>query len=76
MLQEYVEQPLQLGSLASTDVFVEERDARGGSGASFLVDWRAAEAVNVPLIEAIMVGTSGTQGITFNSLGRVVDPHP
>lgn len=76
MLQEYIKQPLHLGPMASTDVFIEERDSRGGSGANFLVEWRTTEAVNVPLVEAIMVGTAGTQGIAFQSLGRVIDPRP
>lgn len=76
LLQEYLEKPLQLGPLASTDVFVEEHDVRGGAGANFLVEWRAEAPVNAPLVEAVMVGTSGTQGLAFMSPGRVINPHP
>jgi Protein of unknown function (DUF3124) len=75
-LQEYLEKPLQLGPLASTDFFVEERDIRGGAGANFLVEWRAEAPMNAPLVEAVMVGTAGTQGIAFMSPGRVINPNP
>jgi hypothetical protein len=75
LLQDYLAQPLRLGPLASTEIFVEEEDVRGGAGANFLVEWRAAEAVNAPLVEAVMVGTSGTQGMAFTSPSRVVSPH-
>ena len=72
LLQEYLEKPLLLGPLTSVDIFVEEQDIRGGAGASFLVEWRAEEPVNAPLVEAVMVGTSGTQGISFTSSSRVI----
>jgi hypothetical protein len=71
-LQEYVKQPLRLGPLASTEVFVEERDMRGGVGANFIVEWSAAEPVTAPLVEAVMIGTAVTQGISFLSPGRVI----
>jgi hypothetical protein len=72
LLQDYLAQPLRLGPLASTEVFVEESDVRGGAGANFLVEWRAAEPVNTPVVEAVMIGTSGTQGLSFVSPSRVI----
>jgi hypothetical protein len=36
------------------------------------VEWRAEEPVNAPLVEAVMVGTSGTQGISFTGSSRVI----
>jgi hypothetical protein len=74
LLQEYLERPQSLGPLVSIDVFVEERDIRGGAGANFLVEWRAEAPVNVPVVEAIMIGISGNQTLSFTSPGRVIRP--
>ncbi len=71
-LRAYVEHPLRLGPLASTAFVVQERDTRGGTGASFLLAWRAEVPVHAPVVEAVMIGTSGTQGISFISPGRVL----
>jgi Protein of unknown function (DUF3124) len=72
LIRTYVEQPLRLGPLASTARVVEERDTQGGTGASFLVEWRAEVPVHAPVVEAVMIGTSGAWGISFTSPGRVL----
>jgi hypothetical protein len=71
LIKEYLERPLSLAPLGSTDFVVEERDTRGGAGANFIVEWRAEERVNDPIVEAVMI-SSGTQGISFVSPGRVI----
>ncbi len=58
--------------MASTEFFVAENDAAGGFGANFLVDWVAEEPVNPPVVEAVMIGTARTQGISFVGEGRVI----
>lgn len=72
LLHTYVEQPLRLGPLASTVFVVRERDTRGGAGASFLLEWRAEAPTHAPVVDAIMIGTSSNQGISFTSAGRVL----
>jgi hypothetical protein len=72
LIQAYLTEPLRLAPLASTDFVVAQRDKVGGSGANFIVEWQAKQPVNAPIIEAVMVGTSGTQGISFVSPGRVI----
>ncbi len=73
VLQSYLEQPIVLGPLASTEFFVESTDLRGGAGANFIVNWDAEEEVYEPVIEAVMVGTGGTQGLAFTSQGQVYE---
>ena len=73
VLQSYLEQPMVLGPLASTEFFVESTDTRGGAGANFIVNWDAEEEVYEPVIEAVMVGTGGTQGLAFTSQGQVYE---
>jgi hypothetical protein len=38
-----------------------------GSGAKFLVHWRADQPVSEPIVESIMIGTQMQQGISFIS---------
>jgi hypothetical protein len=47
-------------------------DASGGSGANFIVQWAGPESINTPVIEAVMIGTQGSQGISFVSPGREI----
>jgi len=72
VLKEYVETPIPLGPLASIEFFVDEQDKSGGLGASFLVEWVAEQPVYGPVVEAVMIGTAGTQAISFVSTGRVL----
>jgi Protein of unknown function (DUF3124) len=75
LVRHYVKRPLKLAPLASIDFFVKESDTSGGSSASFLVEWSAEQHVTEPVIEAVMIGTAGTQGISFVCPGRVLS-HP
>jgi hypothetical protein len=60
LIQRFLDQPRALPPMGSTEFFVEQTDRRGGSGANFLVNWSAEQPVYEPVIEAVMVGTSGT----------------
>ncbi|MDD2901419.1 MAG: DUF3124 domain-containing protein [Syntrophales bacterium] len=68
-VKSYLTKPLTLKPLASTRFIVAESDRRGGSGASFLVRWQADAKVNLPLMEGVMIGTAGQQGISFTTRG-------
>jgi hypothetical protein len=64
--------PERLGPLATREILVDESDSSGGSGANFVVRWSADKAVNAPIIETVMIGTQGQQGISFRCLGREI----
>jgi hypothetical protein len=72
LVQSYLERPLILGPLATTEFLVEERDTRGGSGANFIVEWACPDLVTEPVIEAVMIGATSQQGISFVCPGRVL----
>lgn len=76
LIRSYLDEPLQLPPLSSTPFVVEERDKAGGVGANFLVEWRPTAEVSPPVIEAVMISTAGTQGISFVTRGQVVRPLP
>lgn len=71
-VKEYLAEPLRLGPLASTDFFLGAGEQPGGIGTNFIVEWVAETAVHEPVVEALMLSTSGTQGISFTSPGRVI----
>lgn len=64
-LEEYLEAPVVLGPMASTDFLVEHRDRAGGSGANFLIDWTAEAVVTQPVMEAVMVNVEGNRAFSF-----------
>ncbi|MGW8188330.1 MAG: DUF3124 domain-containing protein [Desulfobacterales bacterium] len=72
LLRRYLKKPEELGALASIRYVVGESDKSGGSGAKFVVEWRAASKVNPPIIEGVMIGTKMQQGISFVSRGQVL----
>lgn len=72
LIQKYIENPVELKPMASTDFFIERDNISGGSGANFLVEWVAEAAVYDPIVEAVMINTDASQGISFVSSGRVL----
>jgi len=72
-VRDYLERPLIIGALATTEFFVKEKDYIGGAGAKFLVEWTAQADTHPPVFESIMVGTAGNQGISFSRTGVVLE---
>lgn len=63
-----------LGPLASYAYVVDEDDRTGGVGANMVVRWQSDRPVSPPIVEAVMLSTAGTQGISFVTRGRVIRP--
>ncbi len=72
LIGSYLPKPVTLNPMASTRFIVKESDAKGGSGADFLIRWKAESDVNEPIMEGVMIGTSGQQGISFTSRGKAI----
>ena len=72
LIKKYLDGKMRLGPLETTAFLVEKRDTSGGSGANFIVVWDAEEPVYEPLVEAIMVGFSENNSISFTSPGRAL----
>ncbi len=61
-----VDRLIKLNPLQTIAFLVERQDVTGGSGANFIVEWYAGSRdTHAPLIEAVMVGRSGTNAISF-----------
>lgn len=74
-IQHYLDSTVTIEPLASTSFVIEERDLRGGVGANFIVNWKSNQAIIPPVIEAVNITTSQQQGISFLSVGRVLQEH-
>ena len=72
LVRRYLEKPQILGPLASSFVHIEEKDTSGGFGANFIVKWNSDRTMNSPIIECVMIGATGGQGISFVSPGQEI----
>ena len=72
LVRNLLDQPHTLSPFASTDFLTELSNTQGGVGANYIVEWRAKLPVLSPIAEAVMVGGTGTLGISFTSRGRVI----
>ncbi|MEP6490906.1 DUF3124 domain-containing protein [Microcoleus vaginatus GB2-A3] len=75
LIRQDIKSPVELKPLASTDFFIAADDTSGGSGANFIVEWVAEKTVYEPVIEAVMISTSSSQGISFVSPAKVLKKH-
>jgi len=72
MVESYLKAPIALKPFSNIEVFIPTTDARGGTGANFVVDWAAAGEIAEPAVEALMVGGIGAGHYAFISQGRPV----
>lgn len=73
LVKSYLEQPMVIPPMGTREVYIPERDEKGGSGANFTVRWGGGTKVSVPIIQAVMIGTASTQGISFVCNGVVIE---
>ncbi|HPC43117.1 MAG TPA: DUF3124 domain-containing protein [Spirochaetota bacterium] len=71
-LKIFIKKPQKLKPLESKQFIINESDLSGGIGANFIVMWSSDKEVNPPLVESIMIGTRGQQGISFSARGVVI----
>ena len=69
LVRHYLDKPVRLEPLMTREFIVGETDNSGGSGANFIVRWTADSPANPLFVEAVMIGTTGQQGISFASHG-------
>lgn len=66
----YIDKSIAIQPMETIEVVLKEKeDGKGGSGANFMVDWRKDKNASTPFIEAVMISTSGQQGLSFTSRG-------
>jgi Protein of unknown function (DUF3124) len=73
LAKEYPKKGVHIPPMATAEFFVQDEDTSGGSGANFIVNWTAKKGISEPVVEAVMIGTTSGQGISFTSPGRVIN---
>ncbi|HEX4957171.1 MAG TPA: DUF3124 domain-containing protein [Lacibacter sp.] len=69
-VRNYVTQPIFITPMETAEIVIEQKDNAGGSGANFIFDWKINPSSPEPLFEAIMISTSGQQGLSFTTQGK------
>jgi hypothetical protein len=69
----YLSQTILIKPLESVEFVVEDKEMHGGAGANFIVEWGTEHPEIKPVIQAVMIGTSEQQGISFVTEGVVVE---
>ncbi len=76
LLRSFLGEAVPLEPFESSNALIPIDSAGDGIGANFVVEWSSSSLAIEPIIEAIMIGGSGTQGISFTSSGRVISQTP
>ena len=66
-LREYVPSPKTVGPLGTYELFVARSDDSGGSGANFLISWKADKPASPPIVEGFHADLSVGRSIAFTS---------
>lgn len=72
LIKNMLSKALVLAPLASTSIFIKEKDTSGGFSTSFLVKWVSDKEVSPPIIECINIGAYSGLGISFITPGREI----
>ena len=75
-VRSFLEEPSNLSPFQSRHFLVPINEQSGGFGANYIVEWEASKPALSPIMEAVMVGGTGTHGISFTSTGRIIDRIP
>ena len=70
LIRSYLSAPVFLKPLETIEIIIHKKDTSGGTGANFIFDWAAPKQEHEPLFEAVMVWTTGHQGISFVTQGK------
>lgn len=72
-IRTYFKHPIYIAPMETVEIVIDESDKHGGTGGNFLFDWRIHPDSNEPLFEAVMISTSGQQGISFITNGKRIE---
>lgn len=69
-ITDYVDHLIFIRPMGTLEIVIDEIDKDGGTGANFVFDWKTKVATSEPLFEAVMISTSGQQGLSFVTQGK------
>lgn len=69
LIRSYIDKTIYVKPLETLEIVIYRTDESGGSGANFIFDWATRNENIEPHFEAVMIWTTGTQGISFVTHG-------
>ncbi|GGW31806.1 DUF3124 domain-containing protein [Arenibacter certesii] len=69
LIRTYFDQPIFLKPLETIEIVIDQDDKFGGTGANFVFEWAVNSDLHEPIFEAVMISTTGQQGISFTTRG-------
>ena len=67
LIKSYCESTVFLKPLETVAIVINEDDKMGGTGGNFLFKTKSNANVSTPVFEAVMISTSGQQGLSFTT---------
>ncbi len=68
-VKSYVKNMVYVAPMETIEIVIDREDNSGGTGGNFIIDWYIDSTANEPYFEAVMISTSGSQGLSFTSQG-------
>ncbi|MEP2024403.1 DUF3124 domain-containing protein [Reichenbachiella sp.] len=72
LIKSFINQPVFISPMETIEIVLSEDVLKGGTGANFLFYWKKKDRTPEPFFEALMISTSGQQGISFTTQGRQI----
>ncbi len=69
LIRTYFNKPIYIKPMETVEIVIEETDKNGGTGGNFIFDWATRHEKIEPHFEAVMISTTGQQGISFTTQG-------
>lgn len=66
-LREYLSAPKVIGPMGTFELFVPRGDDTGGSGANFVIQWKADKPANPPLVQGLHANMPAGRSIAFTT---------
>ena len=71
-LREYVSAPKTIGPMGTYEIFVPRSDDTGGSGANFVISWKADVPASPPIVEGFHANLPVGRSIAFTTSARPI----
>ncbi len=71
-IRTYFDKTIFVAPMATVQIIIDEEDKSGGTGANFIFEWICKPGSNEPFFEAVMISTSGQQGLSFSTQGKTL----
>ncbi|MDO8598136.1 MAG: DUF3124 domain-containing protein [Sulfuricaulis sp.] len=71
-LREYVTSPKTIGPMGTYEIFVPRSDDTGGSGANFVISWKADTPASQPIVEGFHANLPVGRSIAFTTSARPI----